>query len=392
MDLPRLTDVLAEVPRKPNRYSRRARQQRQEHVRSWSLIISGLVIAFLVTLLVLPPVDESPTPPTSLSASVLSLGAGGPRDIARGSTVVGPVAPTRDATEGISSPEESPGPKITPLPTTNIPSSRPLVKKSERVEYLTHEVKRGESLSVIARSYRVDWFTLLSVNKLKSSRSVRPGDILRIPDRKGLLHIVRQDETLEDISLAYDVPLQSIVSANDLEDPDVLRTGQELFLPNAKIPRYLTRAGMRNDQEEPKSARSSRARARNERFLIPSDGSVSSGYGYRIHPISGRWTMHKGIDIASPTGAAIRAVKSGIVTYAGPLGGYGNLVVVEHPDGYTTRYAHCSRIFVSKGEKVRQGERIASVGDTGYTTGPHLHFEIWRNGSALDPATVLLRK
>lgn len=401
MDLPRLTDVLAEAPRKPNRYSRKARQQRQEHLRSWSLIIGGLVIAFLITLLAIPPTyDEEPST-NAVSASVVPLALGGPRDTAREPNAVDAVAAARRVASADSSDAGAAAPVVKtaalpPLSSDEAKSPRAVVKKRETVEYLTHVVKNGESLSVIARSYRVDWFTLLSVNKLKSSRSIHAGDSLRIPNRKGLLHVVRQDETLEDISLAYDVPMSRIATANDLPDPDVLRVKQELFLPDAKIPRYLTRAGQKNsnarERDDNDSPRTSRARKGKERFQMPSGGFVSSGYGYRTHPISGRWTMHKGVDFAATTGTAISAAKSGVVTFAGPLGGYGKLVVIEHADGYTTRYAHCSRVLVSKGDKVRQGDRIARVGDTGYTTGPHLHFEVWRGGSAVDPAKVLRRK
>lgn len=379
MDLPRLRDVLAEVPRKSNRYSRKARRQRQEHLHTWSLIIGVLSGAIVVTLLMIPPPEEKRVFSSSASASVVPFSFGGPRDVAREPEVVELFPPSIRPPSTVS------------LPPVSVAKSTP--KKSERVQYLVHEVQRGESLSVIARNYRVDWFTLLSVNRLKSSRSIRPGDRIRIPDRKGLLHLVRKDETLEDIALAYDVPLERIVSANDLSDPDVLQVNQELFLPNAKIPRYLIRAGQRRTfAREEEKASSRRSRGRREQFLIPASGSISSGYGYRTHPISGRWTMHKGVDIASPVGASVVAAKSGVVTFAGPLGGYGNLVVVEHPDGYATRYAHCSRLLVLRGQKVRQGEPIARVGDTGYTTGPHLHFEVWRDDSAIDPVTVLRRR
>lgn len=375
MELPRLRDILAEVPRKPNRYSRKVHRQRQEHLHTWSLIIGVLSGAIVVTLLMIPPPDEA-MPSSSASASIVPLSFGGSRDAAREPEVIPTLAPSIRPPSPVS------------LPQVSVPKPTPK-KKSERVQYLIHEVQRGESLSVIARNYRVDWFTLLSVNRLKSSRSIRPGDRIRIPDRKGLLHFVRKDETLEDIALAYDVPLERIISANDLSDPDVLQVNQELFLPDAKIPRYLIRAGRRHSFARGQEEGFSSPRGRRERFVVPVSGSVSSGYGYRTHPISGRWTMHKGVDIASPVGASVRAAKSGVVTFAGPLGGYGNLVVVEHPDGYTTRYAHCSALLVRRGQRVRQGERIARVGDTGYTTGPHLHFEIWRDGSAIDPATIL---
>lgn len=115
----------------------------------------------------------------------------------------------------------------------------------------------------------------------------------------------------------------------------------------------------------------------------PSSGRVSSRVGMRW----GR--MHEGIDLAIPEGTAVRAVAEGVVSYAGVRGGYGNLVVVKHGDGMETRYAHLSRFSVKAGERVSQREVIARSGNTGHSTGPHLHFELRKNGRVLDPLRYL---
>lgn len=121
------------------------------------------------------------------------------------------------------------------------------------------------------------------------------------------------------------------------------------------------------------------------KFILPVNGRYSSGFGYRIHPISGVRKMHTGQDIAAPSGTAIKAAGSGKVITAAYLNGYGNTVVIDHGGGVSTLYGHCSRLFVSVGQSVTQGQSIAAVGSTGYSTGPHLHFEVRINGKPVNP-------
>jgi murein DD-endopeptidase MepM/ murein hydrolase activator NlpD len=122
---------------------------------------------------------------------------------------------------------------------------------------------------------------------------------------------------------------------------------------------------------------------------MPVDGVVSSDFGWRTHPISGKRRFHEGMDIAAPTGTEVRAVQSGTVRFAGTKGGYGNVVELEHGDGTVTRYAHASRLHVRRGDKIEVGESIADVGQTGHATGPHLHFQVEREGEAVDPVDYL---
>ena len=118
-------------------------------------------------------------------------------------------------------------------------------------------------------------------------------------------------------------------------------------------------------------------------LIWPCDGVVTSGFGVR-------WRrMHEGIDIGCAYGAPNRAAAAGTVIYAGRLGGYGNLVVIDHGNGLSTAYAHASSILVSVGQRVSQGETVSLVGSTGHSTGPHLHFEVRINGVAVDPLLYL---
>ena len=116
---------------------------------------------------------------------------------------------------------------------------------------------------------------------------------------------------------------------------------------------------------------------------------LSSHFGRRKHPIIKVERNHSGIDLAAPIGAPIRAIAKGIVIFADPLGGYGNFVVIKHKNGLTSHYGHCEKLRVKTGKWVNAGEVIATVGSSGMSTGPHLHFEIRRDGVPLDPLKYL---
>ena len=127
------------------------------------------------------------------------------------------------------------------------------------------------------------------------------------------------------------------------------------------------------------------------RFSMPVSGVISSGFGWRVHPITGERRLHKGVDFAAPTGTPIFAAASGVVTDAGWTDdGYGNIVELRHDDGTLTLYAHTNKVYVTKGQFVNQGQAIAEVGSTGRSTGPHLHFEIQPDGTTpVDPIDYL---
>lgn len=121
---------------------------------------------------------------------------------------------------------------------------------------------------------------------------------------------------------------------------------------------------------------------------MPVAGRITSGFGMRFHPLLGFTRMHKGIDIGAPWGSPIYAVIEGVVQFAGRSAGYGNFVKLAHASGLGSGYGHMSRIAVSPGERVARGQVIGYVGSTGMSTGPHLHWEIWRNGQAINPQSL----
>lgn len=124
-------------------------------------------------------------------------------------------------------------------------------------------------------------------------------------------------------------------------------------------------------------------------FAYPCSAPITSSFGWRVHPILGYSRFHAGVDFGADYGTTIRAADSGVVIYAGWYGGYGNAVIIDHGSGITTLYAHASELYVSEGQGVQRGQAIAAVGSTGLSTGPHLHFEVRRNGDPVDPMAYL---
>lgn len=120
-------------------------------------------------------------------------------------------------------------------------------------------------------------------------------------------------------------------------------------------------------------------------YCTPVSGTLSSGFGYRDHPIEGEERFHYGVDLAADTGTEIVCFADGTVTAVGESSSYGKYCIVTHAGGYSTLYAHCSRITTTSGKEIRQGEKIAEVGETGFATGPHLHFELQKDGVYLNP-------
>ena len=115
------------------------------------------------------------------------------------------------------------------------------------------------------------------------------------------------------------------------------------------------------------------------------EGIITSGWGERDNPITGRQEEHNGLDIAVSEGTAVLAAKSGVVTEVRDSATYGKMMKYETKDGYTILYAHLSAVLVKEGEEIRQGQVVAKSGNTGLSTGPHLHYSIWKNGELLNP-------
>lgn len=242
------------------------------------------------------------------------------------------------------------------------PEKKPVLK------IVTHTVKPGETLSEIARMYGVSMDTICGCNKLESYDLVHVGQVLKIPNKDGLLVSVQRGQTLPVLAKKYNVTINKIIEENSIANPDFINIGQDIFIPDAK-PLDIFKG-----------------------FLWPvKTKSVTSGYGWRKDPFYGESQFHQGIDVRAHY-EWVRASKYGRVSYAGWLGGYGKVIVVTHPSGEKTLYGHLSKIVVREGQYVKQGQIIAKSGNTGNSTGPHLHFEIIRKGQHINPYAELKKK
>lgn len=178
---------------------------------------------------------------------------------------------------------------------------------------------------------------------------------------------VEWGDNLSTLAQRYDTTVSNITTYNGLENPDLLLPGQVLYIPSDAVTALSRSANTRLKME------------------WPVQGRVSSGYGYRIHPVWQRRHFHSGIDIAAAEGTQVRAAASGRVIKVGKLGNYGLAVVIQHTGGVTTWYGHNSQVLVSVGDSVKQGQVIAQVGRTGLATGPHLDFRIKIGDYAVNP-------
>ncbi len=187
------------------------------------------------------------------------------------------------------------------------------------------------------------------------------------PDLVGTVHVVHRGETLYRIARTYGVEVRDLMEVNDLGDARALKPGMELFVPGALRPLDVPPLppGVAPEPDPPAAAPAPRPSLR-----WPLKGVLYSRYGIR------QGQRHDGIDIAAPEGTAVTAAAAGTVAYAGRQSGYGSLVIVKHEGGLVTLYAHNATLLVREGEKVEAGAPIARVGQSGRTTGPHLHFEV----------------
>jgi murein DD-endopeptidase MepM/ murein hydrolase activator NlpD len=157
--------------------------------------------------------------------------------------------------------------------------------------------------------------------------------------------------------------------------------------PGAPVPlAHLPLAQARREASHPASPAPAEAI---DPLELPVAGRITSGYGVRRDPLTGETSSHPGLDVGAPEGTPIRAPVAGVVLSAGPRGGYGNAVEIDHGNGLVTLYGHAAELLVSKGDSVEPGQEIATVGSSGRSTGPHLHFEVRLGGRAVDPGRAL---
>jgi murein DD-endopeptidase MepM/ murein hydrolase activator NlpD len=254
-----------------------------------------------------------------------------------------------------------------------------------------HVVKEGETLGGVAERAKVPRILIIESNRLEEPYALKAGQKLIIPRTRQ--HVVRSGDTGFSVAYDYGVSWPDIAVANGLDAAAALTPGQKLLIPtviSSPAPEPVVAAPAAAPKPAPSAAAPAPAPAPTAvRFAWPLAGPVRRGFTAR----SAGSDYHNGLDITVPDGTAVRASAAGKVSFAGAgQAQFGNMVVIEHPGGWSTAYAFLSRVTVKVGEEVRQGERVGLSGHTGRARGPELHFELRRGERAVDPAPQLPKR
>ena len=244
------------------------------------------------------------------------------------------------------------------------------INMMETFSWETYTVKQGDSLSKIAVDHSISMDAIISSNNISNARLLKAGQILRIPNMDGIPYTVKQGDNLSRISKSMGVPMEAILDANDIQN-EKIQPKMVLFIPGAK---------MRSEDVK---------LVLGELFIYPLRGRLTSPFGWRNDPISGARRFHNGIDMAANIGTTVKAAMDGKVSTVGVNSVYGKYIIMTHSNGYQTLYAHLNAFSVKQGTYVQQGSKIGESGNTGYSTGPHLHFSIYKNDRAVNPLDFL---
>ena len=283
------------------------------------------------------------------------------------------------------------------------------------------QVQKGDTLYSISRRYEVPMREVIELNRLRPPYNLNVGQILQLPAAK--YHVVEKGDTLYSLARRYNVDVTSLSRSNNIAAPYTLAVGQKLVLPDSVVdstsfsysrttintkpstikrwswtssssssttqktstkaqksvtPKYTSRKSSSSYYTPPPANRKTK-------FAWPVQGRVVSSFGS-----IGKGRNNDGINIKAAKGVAVKAADGGTIAYAGnELKGFGNLILIKHNDGWITAYAHNDKLLVRKGQKVRRGEKIATVGTTGGVNTPQLHFEIRRGKKAVNPKSYL---
>lgn len=255
-------------------------------------------------------------------------------------------------------------------------------EKKVRDKVFEYAVAEGDTVSTIAEKFGISTDTIRWQNNLKSKESIKVGQKLEILPTIGVSHKVQKGDTVYSIAKKYDTSPQAIVDFpyNTFSNDETfeLAIGQLIIVPEGIKPAEILWQPLARVRQITPDAGTVVASGQ---FVWPTQGTITQNFSW----------YHPGIDIANRSLPVILAADSGTIIMAGwpDAGGYGNRVMIDHGNGYKTLYAHLSRVFVTQGQTVNRGDQIGQMGNTGRSTGPHTHFEIIKNGSRLNPLSIL---
>jgi murein DD-endopeptidase MepM/ murein hydrolase activator NlpD len=249
-----------------------------------------------------------------------------------------------------------------------IKSRRP-IETMPYLKFFRYRVRKGETFWIILSRTSLDMDTLISVNSLSTPGDIRPGKIIFIPNMRGIIIDPAKAGNINEIIKRSRITREYIARVNRSED----LKKKFLFIPCGKLTNLQ------------------RSLFLGTGFMHPlKGGKRTSGFGMRRNPFNRRkFQFHTGIDLACRINTKVYAARSGKVVFSGYKGGYGTLVILEHEHGYRSYYGHLNRTRVKRGSSVKRGEMIALSGNTGRTTGPHLHFEIRKSGRPVNPGLLV---
>ena len=253
---------------------------------------------------------------------------------------------------------------------------------TETFTWTEYVVKPGDSVYKIAAKFSLSPDSIIDINNLKEAWNIRVGKTLKIPNMDGVFYKVAKNDSISKIAVKMKVPQNAILDANNLLS-DTIRPDDMLFIPGVKM--------NVNDFNRAVTKGEAPRKAPVKPLIFPVSGRITSGYGWREDPVNprpGDMRFHKAVDISGKTGDPIKAAMKGTVLRLDNNPNLGNFIVLGHGE-YQTLYAHLSAYSVKAGDKVEQGQEIGKVGETGYTTGPHLHFEAFRNGNRINPLDLI---
>ena len=297
----------------------------------------------------------------------------------------------------------------------------------KRAEQITYKVKKKDTIPAIAKRYGIKQDTILMNNKDALNNKMKVGDTITFPSIDGLYYKLEKNDTLAKIAKKYGISVVDIVDYNNI-NPKKLKAGSTIFLKGVTLQKYKDVEGRliaaqqaKEDKKKNKNKEKEKEQEKEKPEKPPKgtkgsppppppedndDGGrsaaysgagfaypvryagVSSPFGNRYHPVLKRYILHTGVDLVAKY-VPLRAAKAGVVTFAGNMSGYGKIIIIRHDNGYETRYAHLSVISTNVGEHVNQGDLIGKTGNSGRTTGAHLHFEIRQNGVPKNPMKYL---
>lgn len=240
----------------------------------------------------------------------------------------------------------------------------------EALAYSAYAIRKGDNLVKVAEEFNVTLDTIVSFNNIKYARGLKIGQVIKIPNMSGIMYVAKAGDTVKSVAEKNKISADRIIEANGLF-AESLSESEKIFLPNARLSSFTLRE------------------ISGDLFKKPVQGWSTSYFGWRKDPFTGERRYHNGLDIGAGYGTPVGAAMEGTVAAVGYDPTLGNYISISHHDGYQTLYAHLSKTIVKAGQRVYLRQIIGNVGTSGYSTGAHLHFSVYKSGRPVDPLIVM---